>query len=157
MYIDNFLKLSDGQAVTASAFGTNVIDLSENRSIGGGEPMVLAFAVIVAADQTTGDEDYTFFLETASDAAQTTARQLIGARIFESGTPVGSSQDADLLVAGFKFYIPIPPATLAETNRFLGVRYQTAGTSPTITMDCWVGPLSMVDADVIYADNVPIS
>ena len=62
MYVDNELLLSDAQAVTTDAVGTNVIDLSVDRSIGNGEPMAVVFTIDVAADQTSGDEDYTFVL-----------------------------------------------------------------------------------------------
>jgi len=156
MYIDNFLKLSDAQALTATAVGTNVIDLSDERSIGNGEPMAVVFSVGVAADQTTGDEDYTFDVEYATNAAQSTGAQLMGRRIFESGTPTAPAQDADLLVAGFLFAIPIPPTTLDEDGQFLGVRYTLAGTTPSITVDAWVAPLADVSQYVSYADNITI-
>ena len=156
MYIDKLLKLSDAQALTATAVGTNVIDLEVARSVGNGEPLALVFSVGVAADQTSGDEDYTFDLEYATNAAQSTGAQLLGRRIFESGTPTAPAQDADLLVAGFVFAIPIPPATLGEDGDFLGVRYTLAGTTPTITVDAWIAPLSDVSQYVSYADNVTI-
>lgn len=156
MYVDAQLLFSDGQAVTSSAVGTNVIDLSAAQSIGNGEPMGVVFIVDVAADQTTGDEDYTFDVEYASNAAQTTGRQLIGRRVFESGTPTAPAQDADLLVAGFKFVIPVPPTTAAEDEQYLGIRYVTAGTSPTITMTAFLQPMSMIDATVDYADGYTI-
>lgn len=156
MYIDKLLKLSDAQALTATAVGTNVIDLSVARSIGNGEPMAVVFSVGVAADQTTGDEDYTFDVEYATNAAQSTGAQLMGRRIFESGTPTAPAQNADLLVAGFVFAIPIPPTTLDEDGQYLGVRYTLAGTTPTITVDAWVAPLKDVGQYVTYADNVTI-
>ena len=156
MYIDKFLKVSDSQAVTDSAVGTNVIDIEVARSVGNGTPMAMVFSVIVAADQTSSDEDYTFDVEYATNAAQTTGRQLMGRRIFESGTPDAPAQDADLLVAGFLFAIPLPPTTASEDGDFIGVRYTTAGTSPTITMDAWLAPLADVGQYVAYADNVTI-
>lgn len=157
MYLDAQLLFSDAQAVTADAVGTNVIDLSVDRSIGVGEPMCVVFSVDVAADQTTGDEDYTFEVEYASNAAQTTGRQLIGRRVFESGTPTAPAQDADLLVAGFKFAIPIPPTTLSESERYLGVRYDVTGTTPTITVTAWLAPMSMVEFNSHYPDGITIS
>jgi hypothetical protein len=157
MYLDSQLQFSDAQAVTATAVGTNVIDLSQDRSMGNGEPLVVMFSVDVAADQTTGDEDYTFQVEYASNAAQSTGRQLIGERIFESGTPDAPAQNADLLVAGFKFFVPIPPTTLGESEQFLGIRYVTAGTTPTITVTAVVMPQSMVDATNDYADGFAIT
>ena len=157
MILDSQNLFSDAQAVTADAVGTNVIDLSVDRSIGNGEPMAVVFSVDVAADQTTGDEDYTFDVEYASDAAQTTARKLIGRRVFESGTPTAPAQDADLLVAGFRFVIPIPPTALSESERYLGIRYDVTGTTPTITCTAWLCPLSMVQAENVYADGFTIS
>jgi hypothetical protein len=144
--IDFDLLLSDAQAVTADAVGTNVIDLTTARSIGTGEPMAVVFVVNVDADQTTGDEDYTFDVEFATNAAQSTGRQLIGRRIFESGTPTAPAQNADLLVAGYQFYIPLPPVTAAEDERYIGIRYDVAGTTPTITCTAYITPLSMVDS-----------
>lgn len=145
MILDGQHQFSDGQALTATALATNVIDLSQDRSIGNGEPMCVIFNVEVAADQTTGDEDYQFDVEYASDAGITTARKLIGRRIFESGTPTAPAEDADLLVAGFKFVIPIPPAALSESERYLGVRYTLAGTTPTITVSAYLMPQSMIE------------
>lgn len=157
MILDAQGQFSDSQAITADAVGTNVIDLSEDRSIGNGEPMAVVFTVEVAADQTTGDEDYTFEVEYASDAAQTTGRQLIGRRVFESGTPTAPAQDADLLVAGFQIVIPIPPTALSESERYLGVRYDVTGTTPTITVSAHLVPLSWCADRNLYPDNINIS
>jgi hypothetical protein len=157
MYLDAQAQFSDAQAVTTSAVGTNVIDLSVDRSMGNGEPLAVVITVDVAADQTTGDEDYTFQVEYASNAAQTTGRQLIGERIYESGTPTAPAQDADLLVVGYKVIIPIPPTTLAESERYLGIRYVTAGSTPTITCSAFLQPMSMIDATNDYADGYDIT
>ena len=148
MFLDAQTLFSDAQAITADAVGTNVIDLGVDRSIGVGEPMAILFTVDVAADQTTGDEDYTFEVEYASNAAQSTGRQLIGRRAFESGTPTAPAQDADLLVAGFQFSIPIPNTKLSESERFLGIRYDVTGTTPTITVTAALVPMSMLDGSV---------
>jgi len=137
---------SDAQAVTSSAVGTNVIDLVTARSIGNGEPLAVLFVVDVAADQTSSDEDYTFDVEYATDTGQTTGRQLINRRVFESGTPDAPAQNADLLVIGFQFVMNIPPTTLDEDGQYIGIRYTTAGTSPTITCSAYLVPQSFVDA-----------
>lgn len=157
MIRDKQLLLSDAQAVTATAVGTNVIDLSVANSIGSGEPMAIVFSVGVAADQTTGDEDYTFQVEYATNAAQSTGRQLIGERIFESGTPTAPAQDADLLVAGFTFAIALPPVSSGETGQYIGIRYVVAGTTPTITCDAWLAPLADVEQYTAYANGYTIS
>lgn len=156
MLNDAKLQFSDSQAVTASAVGQNVLDLSEDRNIGAGEPMAVVFHVEVAADQTTGDEDYTFDVEYATNAAQTTGRQLIGRRVFESGTPTAPAQNADLLVAGFKFAIPIPPTDLSESEQFLGIRYVTAGTTPTITVSAFLVPLKFVEKFVAHPSGFSV-
>ena len=157
MRIDANLMFSDAQAVTADAVGTNVIDLSIAAAIGSGEPMAVVFVVDVAADQTTGDEDYTFDVEVATNAAQSTGRQLIGRRVFESGTPTAPSQDADLLVAGYQFAIPLPPLTAGEDERYLGIRYDVTGTTPTITCTAYLSPMSMIDsAKVSYANGYTV-
>lgn len=158
MILDEQMQFSDSQALTVTgAVGTNVIDLGADRSIGNGEPMGVLFVVEEAADQGTGDEDYTFDVEYASDAAQTTARKLIGRRVFESGTPTAPAQDADLLVAGFKFYIPVPPTALSESERYLGIRYVLAGTTPLITCSAYLQPLSMCESQVSYPNGYTIS
>lgn len=158
MFIDSDALFSDSQAVTADAVGTNVIDLSVARNIGGGEPLCVVFAVEVAADQTTGDEDYTFEVEYATNAAQTTGRQLLGRRAFESGTPTAPAQDADLLVAGFVFTIPLPDVSDSEDERYLGIRYDVTGTTPTITCSAWLAPVSMVKvSDNYYASGYSIT
>ena len=159
MYIDAQQLFSDAQAVTTDAVGTNVISLSVARSIGNGEPMGVVFVVDVAADQTTGDEDYTFDVEYATDAAQTTGRQLVGRRVFESGTPTAPAQNADLLVAGFKFVVPVPPTQSDEDEIYLGIRYDTLGTTPTITCTAYLAPMSMIEtADgVNYAAGYSIT
>lgn len=157
MYVDSQHLLSDAQALTATAVGTNVIDLGVARSIGNGEPMAVLFVVDVAADQTTGDEDYTFDVEYSSVAAQTSGYVTMGRRIFESGTPAAPAQDADLLVAGYRFAIPIPPTGAGDDEQYLGIRYTLAGTTPTITVTAYLTPMSMIDATVDYADGFAIS
>lgn len=146
MYTDAQLQFSNSQAITTDAVGTNVLDLALNRSIGNGKAMCVMFVVDVAADQTSGDEDYAFELEYATDAPQTTGRQQVGERLFESGTPDAPAQNADLLVAGFTFFLPVPPTKLSESARYLGIRYNTTGTSPIITMSAWLMPQDQVDA-----------
>jgi hypothetical protein len=156
MILDAQNLFSDAQAITVDVVGTNVIDLGVDRAIGAGEPMCVLFSVDVAADQTSSDEDYTFDVEYASDAAQTTARKLVGRAVFESGTPDAPALNADLLVAGFQFYIPIMPSKLALSERYLGIRYDVAGSSPTITMTAALQPMSMIQTDALYADAVAI-
>ena len=157
MFLDAENQFSDEQDITVDVIGTNTIALGVDRSLGTGEPMGVLFTVDVAADQTTGDEDYTFDVEYSTDVGQTTGRQLIGRRVFESGTPDAPAQNADLLVAGFQFVIPIPPTTAAEGEAFLGIRYDVAGDTPTITMTANLLPMSMIENVIAYPDGITIS
>ena len=158
MILDKQLQFSNSQAGTATAVGTNVIDLSVARSVGSGCPLGVVFVVEVAADQTAGDEDYTFQVEYATDAAQTTGRQLMGSRAFESGTPTAPAQDADLLVAGFSFVVPLPPVSTDEVARYIGIRYVGAGTTPTITFSAYLQPMNMIDNEKVnYASGYDIT
>jgi len=142
MILDSLLKFSDAQALTATADSTNVIDLSNDRDIGKGEPMALVVTVGVAADFTTGDETYQFQLETDDNAA------------FSSATVIGDvTVAAANLAAGDKVVIP-----LGQTNeRYLQARYVLGGTSPSVTVDAYLQPLSMVDASATYASGYSIT
>ena len=142
MILDSLLKFSDAQALTATADSTNVIDLSNDRDIGKGEPMALVVTVGVAADFTTGDETYQFQLETDDNAA------------FSSATVIGDvTVAAANLAAGDKVVIP-----LGQTNeRYLQARYVLGGTTPSVTVDAFLQPLSMVDASATYASGYSIT
>lgn len=158
MILDAQLQFSDSQALTATALSTNVVDLGAvDRNVMVGEPMAVVFNVEVAADQTTGDEDYTFAVEVGSDAGITTARKLLGSRAFESGTPDAPAENADLLVAGFKFLIALPPGGLDEAERYIAVRYTLAGTSPTVTVSAHLVPLNNAQVSNTYANGYTIS
>jgi hypothetical protein len=157
MFLDKQLQFSSAQAITVDAVGTNVVDLSVARSIGNGEPMEVVFLVTVAATQTNGNEDYAFEVEYSNAAAQNDVRRVVGRKAFESGTPAAGFLDADLLVAGYAFSIPVPMASVAEDERYIGIRYDVAGTSPTITVSAYLQPSCMVDEPkVAYASGYAI-
>jgi hypothetical protein len=157
MYIDAELQFSDAQVFAAGGgVGTNVIDLSLDRSIGNGEPMAVVFAVTTDAIVNTGDEDYQFDVEYASNAAQSTGRQLVGRRVFEV-SPAAPAQDSTLLVVGFRVIIPVPPTALSESEQFLGIRVTTLGTGDSIACDAWLTPMSMIDATNDYAGGFLIT
>src|SRR5262245_27737785 len=144
MFLDSQHQFSDSQAVTATILATNVIDLLADRSIGSGEPMGVVINVEVAADIASSDETYQFDVEYASDAGITTARKLMGRRRYTFAA-TAPDENANLLVAGFKFVIPIPPAALSESERFLGLRYTLGGTTPSVTVSAHLQPLSMLE------------
>lgn len=153
MILDAQNQFSDAQAITADAVGTNVIDLLADRGIGRGEPMAVMFNIDVAASQTNSDEDYEFEVEFASDAAQTTARKQVGSLLFESGTPGAPALNADLLIAGYQFAIPIPPFGLDVSERYLGIRTDVTGTDPTVTFTAHLVPMSFIQANGVFQNN----
>lgn len=158
MILDAQNALATSQALTATAVGENVIDLSLDRSIGNGEPLGVVFVVEVAADQTTGDEDYTFQIEYASSAAQDADQKTVASVAFESGTPTAPAQNADLLVAGYQFVLAVPPASLSVSERYFGIRSVLAGTSPTVTISAYLQPMSQIDSQIThYASGYTVS
>lgn len=157
MILDAQTQFSDSQALTATALSTNVYDLKVSGALGTGEAMAVVINIEVAADQTTGDEDYTFAVEFGSDAAMTTDLQEVAVRTYESGTPTAPAQNADLLVSGYKVVLPIPPSGLDDVNRYLAVRYTLAGTSPSVTVSAYLTPQSAIDNYAAYANGYTIS
>ena len=121
--VDARLEFSSAQALTASADSTNVVDLTQTaRQIGAGRPMYVHFNVTVAADNTTGDETYTFGVATGAAALLGT---VLSSRAIAATT----------LVAGYNFSMSVP---MDGVLRYVGVEYVLAGTSPTITVDAYL-------------------
>tara|TARA_R110000822_G_scaffold150664_3_gene289791 strand:+ start:69 stop:497 length:429 start_codon:yes stop_codon:yes gene_type:complete len=139
MYVDKLLQFSAAQALTATAVSTNVIDLGLDRDIGIGEPMAAVAFIKVAADFTAGNETYKFTLQTATDAAFTSAVTVV-----ESGVING-----DELALGKKVVLP-----MGHTNlRYLRVNYTLAGTTPTATVDTYLSPLNFINGEAYYASG----
>lgn len=121
MILDKTNEFSDGQAVTATAISTNVIDISptgENpiRDIGTGEDVYL----VVQVDQTAtaaGAATVTISLESADNAGLTSSTVHT-----TTGAVALGSMTAGAELAKFKL-----PA--GDYKRYLGVRY-TVGTGP---------------------------
>lgn len=142
MIIDHLLKFSDAQALTATADSTNVIDLSLDRDIGIGEPLALVVTVGVAADFTTTDETYQFQLETDDNESLTSPTVIADRTIAAAALTAGSIHVFPL---GF------------DNERYLQVRYVLGGTTPSITVDAQLQPLSMVDGYRQYANGYDIT
>ena len=141
MYLDSLLKFSDAQALTATADSTNVVDLGVDRDIGKGEPMGFVVTVGVAADFTTGDETYTFAIETDDNAAMTSSTILGSQAVLTTALTVGDT-------------VVIP---IGHTNeRYLQGVYTLGGTSPSVTIDAYLMPMSMVDGYTDYANSYTI-
>lgn len=142
MYIDALLQFSNAQALTATAVSTNLIDLGSDRDIGIGEPMAAVVTVGVSADFTAGNETYQFTLQTATDAAFTTAVTVVSTAVIN-----GSA-----LAAGKKVVLPMGH----ENLQFLRINYTLGGTTPTATVDAFLTPLSMVDGVAYYASGYTV-
>jgi len=142
MITDNLLRLSGsltagtatGQAVTATANSTNVVDLSLARDIGEGDDVYVSFSVGTAF--------------TAAGAATLTPTVVVSAAdTLTTPTTLGTGGTIAVasLVAGYTFVIRVNPQLFysSTTNSSLGLRYlgviYTVATGPmtagTITAD----------------------
>lgn len=139
MFIDNYLLLSDAQALSATGASTNLIDLGSDRDLGKGEPLALVIEVDVALAGTT---------PTFQAAVQTDDNSG-----FASATTIITGQQYSALPAGSRIVIPLP-----ETNeRYLCANYTLGGTTPTITVTAHLQPMSMIQAHGVYPDGFTIS
>lgn len=123
MLIDSRLEFSDGQALTASAASTNIVDLGQDRDIGPGRTLYLVLTVDVAADSGTGNETYAMALETDSSAAFASASVLVSRTIAAADLDQGSQH--------------VIPVTLTN-ERYLRVNYTLGGTTPSVTVNAWL-------------------
>lgn len=149
MFIDAQLQFSNGQALSATAASTNVIDLgpitpNTQRRIGAGEPMAIMLNVSTAADFTTGDETYSVTLQTddadSFGSAATVAQWTIPASQLTAGATIG---------------LGVPKGVPVE--RYIRLNYTLGGTSPSVTLSAYLQPQSMVQAYYAYADNSTIT
>ena len=139
MILDNQLVLSDAQAITADAGSTNVIDLGSVRQVGQGYPLAVCFVVTTAADATTGDETYSFNIQTDDNAA------------FSSATTVSTNAiTAATLSLGSIHVVSLPTAGL---ERYIRAFYDVAGTTPTVTVTAFLQPWDMVQRAPLYYSN----
>lgn len=143
MILDALLVVSDAQAVTVDAVSTNTIDLgtsSPAREIGSGEPMSMLVTVDVAADFTTGDETYAFELIQSANA-NLSSPTVLNRRVLTAAQ----------LALGAIFAVPLPPGT--PSARYLGMNYDTGGTTPTLTITAALVPTRFVDMIKNYQKN----
>lgn len=143
MILDAELQFSDAQALTATAVSTNIVDLGADRNIGKGEPVAVVVSVGVAADFTTGDETYQFTVQTATDAAFTSPVTVVSSAVI----------NGDELTEGKKIVLPLGYDNL----QYLRVNNTLAGTTPTVTVDAFLQPLSMIDGTDDYASGFTVS
>ena len=135
MMTDNFLRLSGsltagsatGQAVTATANSTNVVDLSLARDVGEGEELYVQFTVGTAF--------------TAAGAATLTPTIVVSAAdTLTTPTTIATAGTIAVatLVAGYSFAVRLNPQIASLGLRYLGAIYTVATgpmTAGTITAD----------------------
>lgn len=132
MILDIANQMSDAQALTATAVSTDVLDLDNDDNIGKGEPMAVVIPVTVAADFTSANETYQFTVQT--DTVENFASPTV---VTETGAING-----DVLTAGYKVVLPLGH----YNERYLRVNYTLAGTTPSVTVDAYLVPLSDIDS-----------
>lgn len=142
MFIDSLLRVSAAQAVTATAVSASSIDMSSVAPrVGTGEALGFMVTVDVAADHTTGDETYQIDLISSATADLGTPTVILSRVLLYSQLTAGSKHD-----------IPIPMGN--PTQQFLGLRYTTGGTTPTVTVTAELMPREMASLEPrAYAKN----
>ena len=141
MIIDKELEFSDGQAVTASAISTNVVDTGAAptlKDIGQGLPLYLVIQVddtALAAGAATVD----FSIESDSTADLATS-----ATVHTTSGAIGKAT----LVAGYQFALALP---ISDYERYVGVRY-TVATGPLTAGEFSAFLTTDVQKNVIYPD-----
>ncbi|HQT97811.1 MAG: hypothetical protein B7Z62_07880 [Deltaproteobacteria bacterium 37-65-8] len=138
-------QLCSAQAFTATAISENTYDSgAAGNDITEGEPLGIGINVTVAAATDDGDETYQF------DAVQDSDVALGSPTVLASRVVARAS-----LTAGSRWVLPIPPGS--KTERYLGLQLTLGGTTPTITVDAFIAPLSFLGGWKAYADGFSIT
>lgn len=145
MFIDALDLVSDAQAFTGAATAsTNSIDLNNptpKRQVGTGEPIGFGVTIDVAAG--TGST-HTFDV-VQSDNADLSTPDVLGSVAFLAAT----------LVAGFKFFMLVPPGK--PTKRYIGIRNTATGGTTTVSATSWLTLASMFSVEpVAYKVNYTV-
>jgi hypothetical protein len=137
MFIDKALIFSDGQALTATAVSTDVLDLDAARagSLGVGEPLAVVVQVTVAAGGTN---------PTLSVQVQTDDNSAFSSAVTRNASKVYTQAE---LAAGAILVLPLDNL---GSERFMRLNYVMTGTTPTVTVKARLTPLSMVQNYVAH-------
>ncbi|API59636.1 hypothetical protein BSL82_10160 [Tardibacter chloracetimidivorans] len=112
---DALLTFSTAQAVTATAVGTDKVDLSQKRDIGEGENLYVLFTVTEAAT-AAGAATVDFQVVVDDDSA------LGSPIVVGTSGPIGKAD----LVIGKQIAVRINPQLASKGERYLGVNYVVA-------------------------------
>ncbi len=118
MITDANLQLSSAQAVTATAFSTNTIDLSVARDIGTGEDLDIHVSVDTTCTAAGGATVQ--FQVVTSDNANLSSPIILNET---DAIPIAT------LVKGYRMELEIPAQIGSNGHRYLGLQY-TVGTGP---------------------------
>ncbi len=148
MVTDRNLLLASAQAFSADAVTTDSIALGKaGLDVGVGETLALVFQVTTAADYTTTDETYAFAVRTATNANGTTG----AVTLLQTPALAGNT-----LPVGKRIILPIPAQAISATATHLCGFVDVSGTTPSVTCNAFVTPLSMVQGDVYYASGFTV-
>lgn len=120
MITDALLRVSEDQAVTASAVSTNTIDLGVARDMGEGRDLYMVFTVTTTFATLTS---LTFQIVT-DDNASLSSPKVIAAT--GAVTLAGGG-----LAAGQQHVLRIPPEIAGKGEQYLGAQYTVGGSNAT--------------------------
>jgi len=118
MITDKLLRVSEDQAVTASAVSTDKIDLGVARDIGEGRALYMVFTITETFATLT---NLTFQVVTDDNASLSSPTVIAstGAITLASGN----------LAAGKQHIVVIPPQIASKGERYIGAQYTVGGSS----------------------------
>lgn len=120
MITDALLRVSEDQAVTASAVSTNTIDLGVARDMGEGRDLYMVFTVTTTFATLTS---LTFQIVTDDNASLSSPKVIAatGAVTLSGGG----------LAAGSQHVLRIPPEIAGKGEQYLGAQYTVGGSNAT--------------------------
>lgn len=147
MYLDALNRVATAQAVTTTAVSTDSIDLGNptpKNEIGSGEPMAALFTLTAAADAADTNETYIGEVITSTAGNLGSSVVVVGSVTIPRGSAIGS-----------RFVVVIPPGSV--TQRYLGARVTTGGTTPSVGVTIDFAPLSFLEKRNIVASGFLVS
>lgn len=149
MITDSLLRVSTDQTLklnATSAVSTNTIDLSQARDVGEGKELFFNFAITEAVASAATSVTFEIILSDGADLGTPTVIASTGAVAYGS------------LTLGANIALPIPPRVASLGQRYLGVRYTTAGNNSSGTGKVTTDITSVVqDGKKFYASGFTVA